>query len=656
MIELSVSQMLGKANSGLKKGKFLEAEFLYIKVLINFPNNLKAQQGLKKLREVAGGSLIETPPKELTDKLIDLVNEEKFELVLKQVNNFLVYYPKATILWNILGIASGQLEKFDQAAEAFEKSITLAPNQASAYYNLGNVYRERGQIKEALEAYTNALKLMPNHKDAYRNLAVLLEDQSKLKAIKQSDVIELRHKKPSTPEKYAEQYVNAGLELHQTGEFDDAIKVYREALKFSPENAEAYNMIAVAFKHQGLMEEAIDHYKKAISFKPDYSEAYHNMGIALKEQGKIDEAINAYKEAINLKPNYANAYNSLGVALCQQGHGRAALQAYRKAIDIDNNHASAHKNLSYVLFDIGQINEALEQYEWRWFTSEFSKQKRDFAQPVWHGELDVKNKTLLCWSEQGIGDTIAWSWSLLYLASHVKKCVLECPKKLVPLLDRSLPNVEVRPENREKDSSRDDFDIHIPMGSTFRILNQSMSITSKLDVFLKPDKERVEYWKARLQQLGSGPFVGISWKSAQINNRRRENYTEVEDWAPIFKHKDAVFINLQYKDFETDISTIQSTFGIVVHNFAELDHFNNLCDVAALCAALDIVVTVKNTVSLIAAGVGTQTTLLNWKQSDWNNVLHNPAGPRVKIFERSSGESWKNVMQLATKHIQNYLN
>ena len=82
---------------------------------------------------------------------------------------------------------------------------------------------------------------------------------------------------------------------------------------------------------------------------------------------------------------------------------------------------------------------------------------------------------------------------------------------------------------------------------------------------------------------------------------------------------------------------------MTVHNFEEIDHWNNLDDVAALCTALDMVVSTKITVPLIAAGVGTSTKLANWKQSSWNNILLNPRGPLVQIYERNTWETWENA-------------
>ena len=114
---------------------------------------------------------------------------------------------------------------------------------------------------------------------------------------------------------------------------------------------------------------------------------------------------------------------------------------------------------------------------------------------------------------------------------------------------------------------------------------------------------------------------------------------------------DVTFINLQYVDFAEDLNQIKNDLGVTVHNFDDLDHFNNIDDVAALCTALDMVVSTKTTVPLISSAVGTSTKLANWKQSPWNNVLLNPHGPSIDVFERNTWEPWEDVFKLITKDI-----
>ena len=100
-----------------------------------------------------------------------------------------------------------------------------------------------------------------------------------------------------------------------------------------------------------------------------------------------------------------------------------------------------------------------------------------------------------------------------------------------------------------------------------------------------------------------------------------------------------------------DLAKIREDLGITVHNFDDLDQWNNLDDVAALCTAIDVVVSNKTTVPLISVGVGTVTKLANWRQSTWNNILHNPVGSSVEIFERDTWEPWDNVFKSIAEDI-----
>jgi hypothetical protein len=111
---------------------------------------------------------------------------------------------------------------------------------------------------------------------------------------------------------------------------------------------------------------------------------------------------------------------------------------------------------------------------------------------------------------------------------------------------------------------------------------------------------------------------------------------------------------LQSSDFRDDLAAIQAEFGVTVHNFEDLDHYDNLDDVAALSAALDIVVSVSTAVSAITAGVGTPTKLAAWRQSAWNNILLAPRGPSVEAFERNTWEPWDNVFQSVARDIADF--
>ena len=505
--------------------------------------------------------------------------------------------------------------QFSAAVEQAQVLTNKYP-EAFIFWNiLGASAIKIGILDQAIEAFKKVISLKPDYVDAYSNLGVALQDQ---------------------------------------GNIDKAIEAYNKAISLKPDYAIAYSNLGNAYKEQGKLHKAIDAYNRAISLKPDYSDSYYNKGVTLQDQGKLDEAIDAYNKAISLKPDYAQCYNNMGNAFRAQGKLEKAIESYRNSFFLKPNHAEAHNNLSLTLLNSGKIKEGLDEHEWRWKTADGLSQQRHFLQSMWDGKTSLKNKKILLWCEQGIGDTIKWSSCLPFITSRAKHCIVECQEKLVPLLQRSFPNVEIKAEDRSLDSERQDFDLHLPMGSLYKHFIDEIMQNAKPHAYLVPDSERVKFWRKRLRSVGKGPYIGISWKSSVVSPHRLQHYPSISEWSPVLKVPDVTFINLQYTDYVDDIAKVQDEFGVSVHNFEDIDQYNNIDEVAALCSALDMVVSVKSTVPLISAALGTLTKLPSWKQSVWNNILHNPVGPWINIYERNTWEPWDNVLSLIAKDISKF--
>ena len=478
-------------------------------------------------------------------------------------------------------------------------------------------------------------------------MGVALKDQGKLE-----EAIDKAYKKCiSLRPNYAEVYNNLGVVFQAQGKFDEAIKVFDKAILFKSDYAEAYNNKGALLQELGKFDEAMEALNKSITLSANYSDAYNNIGLTLQSKGKFDEAIDALHKSISLNGNYPDAYNNMGLTLQSKGKFDEAIDAFSKAISLKPDYAEAHNNLGLTLLNIGRLKEGLDEFEWRWKTSQFMSNERRFIQPIWDGSQSLKDKRILLWCEQGIGDTLNWSSCLSLLASQSKHCILECQDKLVPLLQRSFPNVEVKPEDRSLDMSRDDFDYHLPMGSLYRHFLSEITENTKPKAYLVPDPDRVNYWRERLTSLGKGPYIGIAWKSSNMSSGRLPNYAPILEWSHVLKIPDVTFINLQYKDFEDDLAKVKDELGVTVHNFDDLDQYNNVDDVTALCAALDMLVSNHGTAPLISGSVGTTTKLANWKQSSWNTILNNPVGPSVDIYTRNTWEPWDNVFRLIGKAV-----
>ena len=641
-------------------------------VLVNRINGLISAQE---------SDLTQPPPQETVDFLLNIYNEGQLMLAAEQAQVHLKQYPKSFLLWNVLGAAERGLGnneqaskafkkvtqlnpnfaggfnnlgatlqdqgKVDDAIVAFEKAISLTPDYAEAYYNMANTVRDLGDLDNAIQFYKKAISFKPDFVDGLNNLGTALKDLDELE-----EALDLFRKSLILKPKQAGTYRNIGVVLRELGQLDEAIEAYDEALKIMPDYPEALCLKGNTLQEQEKLLEAIQVYDNAISLKHDYAEAYLGMGAALKDQGELERALQSVSKAISIAPNYGEAYNTLATILKDQGKLNAAIEEYKKAIALNFEDVIAHRNLSFTLLNAGEWKQGLDEYEWRMKHPGFATRQRQTSKPFWDGDRNLGQKTILVWSEQGPADIVRWSSALQYLIPIAKHCIIECPEKLASLFTRSFPEAEVRVENKNTTSAPDDFDVHLPIGSLYKHFLPEVSARKTNDAFLIPNTARIDYWKKRLDSLGKQLFVGISWKSPLMTVPRLPNYTKPTDWRPLMALPGVAFINLQSTDFEDDILQFENEFGVKINHFDDIDHYNDLDEVAALGAALDMCVSVSTAVSSITAGVGTPTKLLHWRQSAWNNILLTPTGPFVEVFERNTWETWSDPFNQISKVIE----
>ena len=84
LAKMSVDQALMKARSHAKKDEIAEAQKLYQAVLLAFPKNIRAQQGLATLNKPKQTNPLQSPPQEIVDHhLLKLENEKN--MILKSI-------------------------------------------------------------------------------------------------------------------------------------------------------------------------------------------------------------------------------------------------------------------------------------------------------------------------------------------------------------------------------------------------------------------------------------------------------------------------------------------------------------------------------------------------------------------------------------------
>jgi len=297
---IKLEQAIKLARKKTKEGYPEEAKRIYHDILLKFPENKRAKDGLKSISKVLD------PPQGQVQLLINLYSQGQLQQSLTLAERLVQQFPKSDLLFNIQGVIFQDLGQLDLSISAYKKAIVINPNYADAHNNMGSVLKQQGKLEEAIVVYKKTLAINPNYAEAYYNMGNVLKEQGKL---------------------------------------EEAIGAYKKTLVINPNHAKAYSNMGIVLQKQGKLEEAIEAYKKTLAIDSNNSDAYYNMGNVLKEQVKLEEAIGAYKKAQAINPNHARAFNNMAHALKDLGCLTECLASYREAIRLRPDFFMAHSNM-----------------------------------------------------------------------------------------------------------------------------------------------------------------------------------------------------------------------------------------------------------------------------------------------------------------------
>lgn len=84
-------------------------------------------------------------------------------------------------------------------------------------------------------------------------------------------------KKPKTGGKAAELYAR-GKALCDQKKYPEALKVFQDAIKLEPADADVLNMLAFSQRKNGMLLDARENYRKALAIRPEFPEAREYLG------------------------------------------------------------------------------------------------------------------------------------------------------------------------------------------------------------------------------------------------------------------------------------------------------------------------------------------------------------------------------------------
>lgn len=517
-------------------------------------------------------------------RAINAVHNNEFELAQKLALKLLKKDQMLGLAWHILAIAREKLGDYGSSLRAYDAALKLLVDHGSVAGDLGRLAFRMNMPEFAVGFFAHFRVAQPQNLEAANNLACALR------------------------------------ELNREAE---AIEVLKEALAAHPESPALWNTLGTAVCNMGDPTGSIVFFDEALRLEPNYSKAWHNRAFAKSDMGDIEGAIADIDHALKRPDSLADE----------------AIMRFAR---------------STMYLSLGRLEEGWKAYEGR--LSPHLAEAPNFHIPgtLW-SDQDLKGKSLFVCAEQGLGDEVMLAGMLPDILDQLGpdgSLTLSVERRLVPLFQRSFPNIEVTLHRTFQYEGRvyraapeiedwERFDYWAPLGAFLSSLRGSLEAFPKTSNYLKPDPDRVAHWKAELAKLGPAPKVGLLWKSLKLNAERARQFSPFEAWRPVLETPGVRFVNLQYGDCDEEIARAKEEFGIEIWQPPGIDLKQDLDDVTALSAAVDLIIGFSNATTNLAAAAGAPIWLLTGPEA-WTRLGsdHYPWYPQARVFSPAVIGEW----------------
>ena len=453
----------------------------------------------------------------------------------------------------------------------------------------------------------------------------------------------------------------AGLASHQLGDATRGLELLEQATAQDASHWQYHSDRGCVLEHLGRLDEAEQAHRTAAQLAPDQPVVLNNLGSVLVRQGRNEEAAEVLHAALDLDPNFVATLCQIGNLLIEQGNHTAAIDYFDRALAIDPQCHTARADRGLARLHLGQFETGWDDYESRWLAKEGLRPRTEFNQPLWDGS-SLAGKTILVHGEQGLGDEIMFATCLPEVMAAAKHCILLCDPRLVKLLTRSFPTVEVHGVARGEEPNWQPpadrrIDVQTPLGSLPRWLRRSTAAFPIRKTFLQAVPARRLFWQDWLALLPAGMKVGISWRAgirpdgSRAYGRARRSI-ELSQCQTLLNIPHCQFINLQYGLTDQDQEELDQ-LGTTIHRHPRYDPTEDFADLAALISELDLVISVGNAAVHVAGAVGTSAWALVPYASNWSWTRDREMSlwySTVRMLRQPVADDWTPVLsQVATE-------
>jgi ADP-heptose:LPS heptosyltransferase len=360
-----------------------------------------------------------------------------------------------------------------------------------------------------------------------------------------------------------------------------------------------------------------------------------------KKLNNFVESLKVYKMKLLENKNDFKIYYNIACLFFELGKIYKASFYFEKSKKLNSTDADINWRLSLCKICLEDFEEGFKLYENRWVRKNHPKKK--FSEINFPKTIsDLKNKRILIWDEQGLGDTLQFSRFVIDLEKFTKNITFVVSKKLYPILKNLSSNVDVKNYDEINQSN---FDYQIPVCSLPMFLN----------VF---KKEEIKFYRLKIKEnndlkkiFRSKNFkIGIALSGNPYYPMDKYRSIPFKNFEPLLKIKNVEFYNLSNNKNEEE--NFNKNINQNCFNFGD----KSLLEIAQLMNNLDLIVSCDSSIIHLAGILDLKSFLLLNHNADWRWLGESKKTiwyPSVEIIKQNKFNSWdfvfKNLISIIQK-------
>ena len=386
--------------------------------------------------------------------------------------------------------------------------------------------------------------------------------------------------------------VSWALPARRRGDMPEAESCYRRAIELLPTHPSASNCLGIVLAQQGRREESAEIFEELLRRDSNDAEVHNNLGLVREKQERTEDAVVHYRRALELRPAFPDAHNNLANVLADEGKLEEALKHYDEAVRLRPNFGPTHFNRATPRFLLEDLPGGWSDYEFRWRQTGFDLPS--YHQPRWGGE-PLRDKTILLWAEQGLGDTIQFIRYAPMVKERGGRVILACQPSLMRLLAGCAGVDQIV----SKEGLPPAFDVWAMLLSLPGLMGTTLDNIPATVPYLHADPELVRHW---LRELGlrGGFKIGIAWQGNPTYRKDRLRSVPLACFEPLSRLRGVTLFSLQKGAGLEQLQSVARKWPIVDLS-SKLDEASGpFRDTAAVMKVLDLVIASDSAVAHLA--------------------------------------------------------